>query len=255
MILFLDSGVGGAIYLEHFHATEPGHACIYLADTAGFPYGEQSPDWVRDRVVNLVKQVRTQYDLQAIVLACNTASVVALDALRAESRVPVVGTVPAVKPAAARTRSGIIAILATNRTAADPYTDGLVEQFARFARVQRLGLPSLVRVAEEARCSGDTTPVRAVIDRDVRDRLDPGVDTVVLACTHFVRFRDLIQQRLGPGVAIVDSLDGVVRRVVDVALPAANTESGITWLHTGGPFAACPADPRPWARLFEGGLR
>lgn len=260
MILFLDSGVGGAIYLERFRAEESGHETVYLADTAGFPYGERDPDWVKRRVCGLVEGVADRLPLTAVVLACNTASVVALAELRKRIDLPVVGTVPAVKPAAALTRTRRIALLATTRTAEDPYTRELVAQFARFARVQRLGLPELVRAAEAFRCSGDTAEVQTVIARDIRARLEPDVDTVVLACTHFVRFRPLVESELGSGVRVVDSLEGVVRRLIDVAPSCsdaaraeASKRSAPRWFHSGGGFSACRADPREWQYWNPGG--
>ncbi len=216
MILFFDSGVGGLAYLEEFRRRAPGFQSVYLADTAAFPYGERDPEDVRRRVTALVQAMATRYPLRAAVIACNTASVVALDAVRQVVSFPVVGTVPAVKPAAAGTRSGHIAVLATRNTVADPYTDDLVDRFARVARVTRLGLPRLVTAAEEDLCAPDPDRISAIIREDVAGRLDPDVDTVVLACTHFVRYRNLFRQILGDGVDVVDSLDGVTRRLLYV---------------------------------------
>jgi len=106
MILFVDSGIGGMTYMEEFLSRTTDRSCVYLADTAFFPYGEKPPEAVRDRVVSLVRSISQAYTLEAIVVACNTASVVALEAVRKTVSIPVVGTVPAVKPAAARTRTG-----------------------------------------------------------------------------------------------------------------------------------------------------
>jgi glutamate racemase len=237
MILFVDSGIGGMTYMEEFLSRTIDRSCLYLADTAYFPYGEKPPEAVRDRVVSLVRSVNQAYTLEAIVIACNTASVVALEAVRKTVSIPVVGTVPAVKPAAARTRTGHIAVLATSRTVEDPYTDDLVARFARLGKVSRLGLPRLVAAAEEwcaddggadsagsshLRVTGGSPRRRAeeriedIIREDVRARLAPDVDTIVLACTHFVRFREIFTRVLGPGVAVIDSLDGVTRRLMAV---------------------------------------
>ncbi|SIP98357.1 glutamate racemase [Alkalispirochaeta americana] len=219
MVLFLDSGVGGLVYLEEFQSRFPGVPCCYVADTAFFPYGSRSPRNVRDRLVALVGAVlREEISPQVIVVACNTASVVALEALRRTYPHPFVGVVPAVKPAAARTRSGHLALLATLQTTKDPYTDGLVKTFARYCRVSRLGLPGLVQAAEESFCSGEDGVAR-VIEEEVVPCLANDVDTVVLACTHFVRYRHLFSQILGPSVAVVDSLEGVVQRIAAVYPP------------------------------------
>lgn len=216
MILFFDSGIGGLIYMEELLRRTPSRPCIYIADDAAFPYGDKEPEFVRARVVRVITAIVEKYPVEAIVVACNTASVVALDALRRAVDVPVVGTVPAVKPAAALTETGHIAVLATNRTVHDPYTDDLVRQFARIVRVSRLGLPRLVGAAERYHCVGDDAEIRRVISEEVAPRLPGDVDTVVLACTHFVRFRHHFTDILGEHVRVVDSLDGVTRRLLDV---------------------------------------
>ena len=202
--------------MEEFQRREPSRSCLYVADDAMFPYGEKEPGIVRDRVVSIVHAAMHQYPVDAIVVACNTASVVALEALRHAVRVPVVGTVPAVKPAVALTRTGHIAVLATNQTANDPYTDDLVQQFAKIVRVSRRGLPRLVSAAEHYQCSRDDDQIRHVIAHEVSPHLEDDVDTIVLACTHFVRFRTHFTDVLGDRLRVVDSLDGVTRRLIDV---------------------------------------
>lgn len=221
MVLFLDSGIGGLIYQETFRTVRPSVRCEYIADSEFFPYGERSPQDVCSRVVSLVRNrlssgVRNGEKLpDAVVIACNTASVVALAELRKTFAIPFVGVVPAVKPAAALTRTGHIAILATSRTNRDPYTEELVQRFAHYCRVSRIGLPRLVQAAEVAICGNDPH-VRAMIREDVAAQLERTVDTVVLACTHFVRYRKIFEEELGTDRRIVDSLDGVITRLVAV---------------------------------------
>ncbi|MEX2443079.1 MAG: glutamate racemase [Alkalispirochaeta sp.] len=255
MILFFDSGVGGMIYMEEFQRRSPSRSCLYLADDAMFPYGDKAPEIVRRRVVRVITAIVEKYPVQAIVVACNTASVVALDALRQAVAVPVVGTVPAVKPAAAMTGTGHIAVLATNRTAYDPYTDDLVRQFARIVRVSRLGLPGLVRAAERYHCSGDDNEIQRVISEEVAPRLDPDVDTVVLACTHFVRFRDHFRGVLGSGVRVVDSLDGVIRRLLQVLPDFADDATSVgasLLMRTGNDSAVlCDHAVQQWTQAPE----
>lgn len=220
MVLFFDSGVGGLAYLDAFHRLHPEHATLYLADTAFFPYGERAPEDVRNRVVSLITAAVSRYPIDAVVIACNTASVVALAAVRERVGCPVVGVVPAVKPAAATTRSNHIAVLSTVQTASDPYTDDLIERFAGVAGVTRLGLPRLVDAAERSVCpDGDVesaASIETIVREDIAAALPGDVDTVVLACTHFIRIREVISRVLGPAVTIVDSVDGVVRRLIDV---------------------------------------
>lgn len=234
---------------------DPSRTCLYVADDAAFPYGDKAPEVVRDRVVTVITAIMTTHPVEAIVVACNTASVVALDALRNSVAVPVVGTVPAVKPAAAMTQTGHIAVLATNRTVHDPYTDDLVRQFARIVRVSRLGLPLLVSAAERYYCVADDEDIRRVIAEEVAPRVDADVDTVVLACTHFVRFRSHFHDVLGAHLHVVDSLDGVTRRLLDV-LPDSEGESPVPatpLLMRTGDYSATRCDPRAssWKLLPE----
>jgi glutamate racemase len=255
MVLFLDSGVGGLVYLEMFRERMPHINCEYLADSAFFPYGDRHPDEVRHRVVHLVQtrlQLRNNKSSpsrhgtnpdscrpSAVVIACNTASVVALPALRRQfPDIAFIGVVPAIKPAARATRSGHIAVFATNHTAVDPYTDGLVRQFARYCRVSRYGLPRVVQAAEDALC-GDESPVRRVIREEMLSVFDPSIDTVVLACTHFVRYRNLFLEILGSSVQVIDSLEGVVNRTISVMSPPVSIPrdglSGTVTLYYTGP--------------------
>ena len=213
MILFFDSGIGGLSYLYRFLEVRNDAAVVYLADTAFFPYGERPPEVVRNRVVSLIGHATRTYPIDAIVLACNTASVVALETVRRTTSVPVVGVVPAVKPAASATRTNHIAVLATSATARDPYTDDLIQRFAEVCEVSRIGLPRLVTAAEESMCSTPVPSVHTIVREDIAPVLDDRVDTVVLACTHFIHLRDVIGAVLGPGVRIVDSLEGVVNRL------------------------------------------
>ncbi|MDA3947733.1 MAG: glutamate racemase [Spirochaeta sp.] len=213
MILFFDSGIGGLSYLDEFRRRNPDTPVLYLADQAFFPYGNRPPHQVRERVVSLILAVRTQYPVELVVLACNTASVVALEATRRHVELPVVGVVPAVKPAVSVTETNHIAVLATANTVTDPYTDDLVRQFGGLCRVTRLGLPRLVVAAEASICDGSTSAITEVVTRDVKPSLPATVDTIVLACTHFIRIRDDLARLLGPDRKIVDSLDGVVRRI------------------------------------------
>lgn len=222
MVLFLDSGIGGLVYLEEFQRHCQSYDLAYLADTAFFPYGEKEPDAVRERVVSLVTHIHERYPLQAVVIACNTASVAALSALRSALSIPVIGVVPAVKPAAGRTRTGQIVVLATNATAHDPYTEDLVARFAAYASVTLLGVPELVQAAEaqfyrSSEPGPDSCgPLDSVFSRAVLPQLPQDTDVIVLACTHFVRYRQRFAQLLPTGIAIVDSLSGVIQQLTRV---------------------------------------
>ncbi len=214
MILMFDSGVGGLSVLDHVRARLPGIGVIYAADNAGFPYGNKSVRELRSRVPALLGRLVERYRPTLVVIPCNTASVIALDHVRAALDRPVVGTVPAIKPAAALTRTGVIGVLGTEATVRQPYVDALVAEFAPGMTVLRNGAPALVEAAEAKLRGGLVDPaiVRAALDGL---RGQPGgerMDTVVLACTHFPLLADELAAA-GPGLAWVDSGAGIARRV------------------------------------------
>src|SRR5690606_18436936 len=148
-VLVFDSGVGGLSVLDAIAAS--GHALEldYVADNAWLPYGLKSDAELRARVPALLKSLATQWAPDAVVVACNTASTIALDAVRAALTVPVVGVVPPIKPAAALTRTGVIGLLATPATVQRPYTNDLIAQFAAGKRVIRFGSAGLVEARSE----------------------------------------------------------------------------------------------------------
>jgi glutamate racemase len=216
-ILIFDSGVGGLPYLLNARATLPGEDFIYLADRAGFPYGTKAHSEVRDIVVGLVGSLVARYDPKAIVIACNTASQAALAAARkANPGLPIVGTVPAVKPAAERTKSGVIGVMATAGAVEDPYLDELVSRHASGVRVLREAAQSLVAFVEKRSVEASSDERRAIVEPFVRRLVDSGADEIVLACTHFLHLRDDIAVVAGEGVEVVDSRAGVVKRLGQV---------------------------------------
>ncbi len=239
MVLFIDSGIGGLVYLEEFQRQNQSHEVAYLADTAFFPYGEREPQAVKERVISLVTYLNQRYPIQAVVVACNTASVAALSGLRRVLSAPVIGVVPAVKPAAGRTKTGQIVVLATNATAHDPYTEDLIHRFAVYASVTLLGVPELVQAAEAAFVHSDrsgaaaTAYLDSVFSTAVLPRLPADTDVIVLACTHFVRYRDRFASLLPAGIEIVDSLTGVTRQLARVL---ANTEERTTEINRNEAF-------------------
>ncbi len=214
MILVFDSGVGGLSVLDAIRAALPGIAVTYAADNAGFPYGTKSEAEIAARVPVLLGRLTERYRPTLVVIACNTASTIALGPTRTALGVPVVGTVPAIKPAAAATRSRVIGVLGTPATVRQPYVDALVAEFARGMTVLRHGAPALVDAAE-ARLRGGAIDHAAIAAALEALRAQPGgdrMDTLVLACTHFPLLADAITQA-APGLALVDSGAGIARRV------------------------------------------
>jgi glutamate racemase len=244
-IAVFDSGIGGLPYLVEARRELPSEAFAYAADRRGFPYGTKTRDEVRDRVLSVIGALVRAADPKAVVIACNTASQAALETAReAFPELPIIGTVPAVKPAAERTRSGVIGILATERTIRDPYLDELVARHAAGLVVIREAAQSLVEFVERRSLLAGEEERREAAAPFVRRLVDEGADEIVLACTHFLHLRDEIADIAGEGVEILDSRAGVVRHVGEVLagrglLACGEARGGGAFLLTGElPFEA-----------------
>jgi glutamate racemase len=213
-LLFFDSGVGGLSVLAPTRELLPNAPIVYAADSAGYPYGTKSEAEIASRVPALLGRLVERYQPRLAVIACNTACTIALDHVRAALDIPVVGTVPAIKPAAEATKSGVIGVLGTEATIRQPYVDDLAQRFASHCTVLRQGSPELVELAE-AKLAGDLLPLdavrRAALPLFEQDR-GKDIDTVVLACTHFPLLRDELSQAF-PGLGWVDGGAGIARRV------------------------------------------
>jgi glutamate racemase len=214
-VLLFDSGVGGLSILAPVRALLPTAPIVYAADSAGFPYGVKDEAEIAGRVPALLGRLVERYRPRLVVIACNTASTIALPAVRAALDVPVVGTVPAIRPAAAASRTRIIGVLGTEATVRQAYVDDLAARFAADCRVIRHGSAELVALAE-AKLHGTPPPPEriAAVLRGLFDR--PGgeaIDVVVNACTHF----PLVEAELAAGaphpVRFVDGGAGIARRV------------------------------------------
>ncbi|WP_312241821.1 glutamate racemase [Pantoea sp.] len=213
-VLVFDSGVGGLSVYDEIRQLLPDLHYLYAFDNAGFPYGEKTEEYIVERVVAVVEAVTQHYPLALVVIACNTASTVSLPALRARFAFPVVGVVPAIKPAARLTRNGIVGLLATRATVRRSYTHELVTQFARECRIAMLGSAELVELAEK-KLHGERVELEAV-RRIVQPwlRMPESPDTVVLGCTHFPLLREELQQVLPEGTRLIDSGAAIARRTV-----------------------------------------
>ena len=216
-IVFVDSGVGGLPYLEATRALVPDTPFVYIADTGHFPYGTRGEDDIRAIVLQLVDRAIRRFDPALVVLACNTASVVALAALRERYEVPFVGVVPAVKPAAREAGAGGMVILSTSRTADGEYLAGLVDDFAAGTSVSIVPASGLVDFVERRLASDTADEARAAVREAISGSDLRGVDAVVLGCTHFTHLAAEIQRELGPSVRVIDSRAGVARRVAELA--------------------------------------
>lgn len=214
-LLLFDSGVGGLSVLAEVRKVLPDAPVIYAADNGGLPYGTKSEAEVAARVCGLLGRMSERYKPRLICIACNTASTIALGMVRDVLNVPIVGTVPAIKPAAEQTSSGTIGLLGTAATIRQPYVDRLSAEFASDKTVLRFGAGELVGAAEAKLRGLPVDP--AVIARAAAGLRDqPGgadIDTVVLACTHFPLLEEELGAAFGPGVRFVDGAKGIARRI------------------------------------------
>ena len=210
-ILFFDSGVGGLSVLQPTRAILPNAPIVYAADNAGYPYGTKSEAELAARVPALLGRLVERFHPRLAVIACNTASTIALDHVRAALDIPVVGTVPAIKPAAELSKSRVIGVLGTEATVRQPYVDDLAERFAADCTVIRHGSAELVDLAE-AKLAGEAISIDAIHDAVVPMIMQPDgetMDVMVLACTHFpllaeeiaIAFPSIVQVDGGPGIA------------------------------------------------------
>jgi len=211
-VLVFDSGVGGLSVYDEIRQLLPDLHYIYAFDNVAFPYGEKSEAFIVERLLNIVTAVQARYPLAMAVIACNTASTVSLPALREKFQFPVVGVVPAIKPAARLTANGIVGLLATRGTVKRPYTHELIQRFANECHIEMLGSSELVELAE-AKLHGHPVPLEN-LKRILRPwlRMPEPPDTVVLGCTHFPLLRDELLQVLPDGTRLVDSGAAIARR-------------------------------------------
>lgn len=214
-ILLFDSGVGGLTVLAELRKLLPEAPVIYFADTAGLPYGEKTEAEIAARVAGLLGRLSERYSPRLITIACNTASTIALGMVREVLNVPIVGTVPAIKPAALLTRTGAIGLLGTAATIRQGYVDRLEAEFANGHRLIRHAAPDLVEAAETMLRGGRPDPgVFAEAAAGLRgQRGGEAIDTVVLACTHFPLVEAELHAALGKAVRFVHGAEGIARRI------------------------------------------
>ncbi|WP_372872606.1 glutamate racemase [Shewanella sp.] len=210
-ILVFDSGIGGLSVLSEIRRTLPARDYCYLFDNARLPYGELQEEDLVSGCVALVTEAARQIKASLVVIACNTASTLVLPALRAEMTIPVVGVVPAIKPAAQFSQSGIIGLIATPGTVRRSYTHDLVAKFASHCQVHMFGSSELVVMAE-AKMAGQ--PVNMpLLDDILRPVREAHVDVLVLGCTHFPLLAEEFTEVLGDGVTLLDSGKAIASRV------------------------------------------
>ncbi len=217
-MLVFDSGVGGLSVLKEITALRPDLSFTYAADNAAFPYGPKSESELIARVSWVIGRLFDEIAPDIVVIACNTASTTALDAVRRFLAVPVIGVVPAIKPAAASSRTRTIGLLGTHTTVTSPYTRTLIAEFAGDCGVVTCGAPELVEAAEQM-LQGlplDRAAIRAVLGRMFGAAGGDRIDTVVLGCTHFPLLTAILAEAAPRPVAWMDSGAAIARRVATI---------------------------------------
>ena len=217
-VLVFDSGVGGLSVFDAIAASGRAFELDYAADNAWLPYGLKTDEQLRDRVPALIARLAEQWAPEAVVVACNTASTIVLEQVRAALSIPVVGVVPPIKPAAAATRTGIMGLLATPATVQRAYTDDLIAQFAGGKKVIRFGSAALVEAAERKLRGED--PGQSAITEAVTGLFGaPGganIDVVALACTHFPLLAAELAAAAPRPCLWMDSGEAIARRLAHV---------------------------------------
>jgi glutamate racemase len=214
-LLVFDSGVGGLSVLDAIRRTLPSAPIVYAADSGGFPYGTRSEAEIAARVPALLGRLVERYRPRLIVIACNTASTIALAAVRSALDLPIVGTVPAIRPAACVSETRAIGVLGTDATVRQPYVDRLAAEFAADCTVVRHGSARLVELAEAALRGdpGDPADYHRVMDGLFDQPGGARIDTVVLACTHFPLVAGPLAAAAPRPLTFVDGAEGIARRV------------------------------------------
>ena len=217
-ILLFDSGMGGLTVARAVRTQLPHAHLVYAADNAAFPYGAWKEDALVKRIVAVIGALIDRVEPHIVVIACNTASTIALAQLREAYKLPFVGTVPAIKPAAAQTKSGIIGVLATPGTVSREYTHALIHTYAYHCKVFLHGAKRLAEMAEQ-KLKGtpvDLDQLRQEITPAFRQREGKKTDVVVLGCTHYPLLLDDMLKVQPWLVKYIDPAPAIARRVADV---------------------------------------
>tara|TARA_R110002096_G_scaffold53165_13_gene138253 strand:+ start:1222 stop:2010 length:789 start_codon:yes stop_codon:yes gene_type:complete len=226
-LLVVDSGLGGLSVARAIRQELPFVSMIYAADYAAFPYGNWAESALQDHLFTQISDWIDTHRPDAVVIACNTASTLILPRLRAAFDIPVVGTVPAIKPAASLSRSRLVSVLATPGTVARDYTRALLAEFAADMNVALIGSANLAGLVEQWFISGPSPGLRDAIKAELVPCFQRGpdgrqTDCVVLACTHFPLLKDVLQELAPWQVSWIDSSAAIARQAGHVLGAKAN---------------------------------
>ena len=205
-----DSGIGGVSVLKHIRQLLPYEDLLYCADSRHAPYGNKSPEFIRERSHALTRFLIGQ-GAKAIVVACNTATAGAIASLREHYSLPIIGMEPAVKPAAAASKNGVIGVLATIGTLKSAQFAALLESYGRNVQVVTQACPGLVECVERGELDSDATG--ELVAQYLQPLLAAGADTILLGCTHYPFLRQVIVQQLPSAITLIDTGEAVARQV------------------------------------------
>jgi len=232
-----DSGVGGLSVLHHIRQLLPQERLIYVADSGHVPYGDKTTAYIEQRS-HILTRFLIEQGAEAIVIACNTATAAAVASLRSRFDIPIVGMEPAVKPAVAATRSGVVGVLATVGTLESARFAALLEKYAGDIEIVAQGCPGLVEQVERGEL--DSARTRELIARYTAPLLERGADTLILGCTHYPFLIPLIRDVVGGSVTLVDTGEAVARQLqrrILVELPARTGGDATARFFTSGDAA------------------
>lgn len=216
-VAFFDSGVGGLPYLAAARNRMPYERYVYLADRKGFPYGTKTKDQVVELATHAIAALVKSVDPKAIVVACNTATELAIDEIRAAHRgLSIVGTVPAIKPAAAMSRNRRIGVVATEAATSARYLTELASRWAADCVLVKIGDGALVEFVEHSYIAASAEQRIDAVRPSVSAMLAQGVDVIVLGCTHFLHLAQEFRDVAGDSATIVDSSLGIVSRLATI---------------------------------------
>jgi len=206
----LDSGVGGISVLKHIHALLPHEHLMYVADSKYAPYGNKTPEEITTRCFEIADFLIAQ-NVKALVVACNTATAAAIDAMREKYALPIIGMEPAVKPAAEASKNGVIGVLATVGTLKSAQFAALLESYGRNVKVVTQGCVGLVECIERGEL--ESTETKALIRQYTAPLLAEGADTIVLGCTHYPFVKHVIQEIVGDKITLIDTGAAVAKQL------------------------------------------
>lgn len=209
-IAVFDSGVGGISVLKHIHALLPNEQLLYVADSKYAPYGNKTTAEIQARCFEIAEFLIAK-NAKALVVACNTATAAAIDALRAKYVLPIIGMEPAVKPAAEASRNGIVGVLATTGTLKSAQFAALLESYGRNVKVVTQACVGLVECIERGELNADNT--KTLVQQYCVPLLAEGADTIVLGCTHYPFLRHVIERVVGVNVTLIDTGEAVSKQL------------------------------------------